>query len=404
MTQLRSGVTLLLAVLASAGCVSRHGTNSAVPWDMQSLEQAPVVHPAPDFEAEGVKSLFYEGLPWKGRPTRVFAWYGAPADATPENKAPAVVLAHGGGGTAFDEWVRVWNARGYAAIAMDLEGTLPQGQYPSRPRHEWSGPMRSNEFADLELPEEDQWYYHAVANMVLAHSLLRSFPEVDADRIGLTGISWGGILTCTTVGVDHRFRFAIPVYGCAYVGEMPVFQKRWQQLSPDAVDQWMNTWDPAVWLPRARMPMLWLNGANDPHFPLNTYARSYALVTGSKVLSIKPGMYHGHIPGWEPEEIYAYADSVVRDGAPLAEVLAQGVRANRVWATYESVVPIKRAELVYAKDVSDWKECQWLKQQATIDVTNSEVEAPYPADCKAWFFNVIDARGLIVSSALEICQ
>ena len=32
------------------------------------------------------------------------------------------VLVHGGGGTAFDAWVRLWNDRGYAAIAMDLAG------------------------------------------------------------------------------------------------------------------------------------------------------------------------------------------------------------------------------------------------------------------------------------------
>ena len=33
-----------------------------------------------------------------------------------------MVLVHGGGGTAFKEWVEKWNARGYAAISIAVEG------------------------------------------------------------------------------------------------------------------------------------------------------------------------------------------------------------------------------------------------------------------------------------------
>ena len=57
--------------------------------------------PAPDFQADGVKAIFFDGLPWKGKPTRVFAWVGVPK-LEPGKKAPGIVLVHGGGGTAFD--------------------------------------------------------------------------------------------------------------------------------------------------------------------------------------------------------------------------------------------------------------------------------------------------------------
>jgi len=49
-------------------------------------------------------------------------------DAKPretKEKVPAVVLVHGGGGTAFADWVKMWTACGYAAIAVDLEGQIP---------------------------------------------------------------------------------------------------------------------------------------------------------------------------------------------------------------------------------------------------------------------------------------
>jgi len=48
---------------------------------------------------EGVKALTFEGLPFRGRPTRVFAWLGLPSVQNDE-KLPAMVLVHGGGGTA----------------------------------------------------------------------------------------------------------------------------------------------------------------------------------------------------------------------------------------------------------------------------------------------------------------
>ena len=69
----------------------------------------------------------------------------------------------------------------------------------------------------IDEPVGDQWPFHAVAAALRAHSLLAADPAVDAARIGLTGISWGGYLTCLVSGVDERYRFACPVYGCGFL-------------------------------------------------------------------------------------------------------------------------------------------------------------------------------------------
>ena len=196
-------------------------TQAATPWDLQALGRAPKVYEAQTREP-GVRALYFESVPFRGKPTRVFAYYGAPAG----KKLPAMVLVHGGGGTAFAEWVRIWNRRGYAALAMDTCGYEPE---KANDANRWNPPKKRQAFGGPEGwdasfnttgdPVADQWTYHAVAAVILAHSLIRSFPEVDPKRVGVTGISWGGYLTCIVSGVDSRFRCAVPVYGCGFLGE-----------------------------------------------------------------------------------------------------------------------------------------------------------------------------------------
>ena len=143
-----------------------------VQFDLEALSKVPATHPAEAITAEGVQSFFFEGSPYKGQPTRVFAYYGKPQDELAKDangKFPAMVLIHGGGGTAFDRWVKVWNARGYAAIAMDLCGCVPVGEYGKWQRHDLGGPPGWDaSFGQLDDPIEDQWTYHAVSAAALA--------------------------------------------------------------------------------------------------------------------------------------------------------------------------------------------------------------------------------------------
>src|SRR4051812_25174790 len=155
-----------------------------LPLDSITLSsESPKTYPADEFREDGVRALFFDGAPYQNRPTRVFAWYGAP-ETKPGEKLPAMVLVHGGGGTAFAEWVRLWNSRGYAAIAMDTCGTVPRGLYGAWEQDPQSGPPWGG-FDQPDCPPQDHWTYQAVSAVVRAHSLIRSFPEIDPNRIGL---------------------------------------------------------------------------------------------------------------------------------------------------------------------------------------------------------------------------
>ena len=372
-------------------------------FDLQVLSHPPAVFPAEGFAADGLRAMFYEGVKFQGKPTRVFAYYGAPPAAS-ETKLPAVVLIHGGGGTAFDRWVRLWNSRGYAAIAMDLCGCVPKGTYGHWERHELGGPPGWDaSFGQLDAPLENQWPYQAVAAVVLAHSLLRSYPEVDADRIGVTGISWGGYLTCFVAGVDQRFKFAVPVYGCGFLGDNSAWLPRFQQLGPEQAARWIRWWDPSTYLPHATMPVLWVNGTNDFAYPMDSWQKSYRLPKSPRTLCLRVRMPHGHGPAGEnPEEILAMANTLLRQGPPLAKITGQGRDGAKVWATFDMKSKAAKAELNFTRDTGKWQDRKWETVPALLVADQQRITAELPVDALVYYLNLVDEQGLVVSTEHEV--
>jgi dienelactone hydrolase len=379
------------------------------PWNLEQLHRSPRIYPSDAKAANGIHSIFYEGLPFKGKETRVFAHYGLP-EVTDKEKVPAIVLVHGGGGTAYDEWVSLWTKRGYAAIAMDLEGHLPLGAAGMNKRfsHSWSGPIREGIFADCDQPVEEQWMYHAAANVMLAHSLLRDMPLVDPQRIGITGISWGGIVTSLVAGIDERFAFGIPVYGCGYLYEAHnQWGQRFVDMGEASAASVKRLTEPSAYLSRVAMPMLWVNWLYDPHFGMNIFSKSYARAKNGieqSGMCIYPRLGHSHPLGWKPAEIYAFADSIVRSGEPLLRLGEPSEMDGAVFVSYYSAngnEPIQ-AELYYTGNCDNWQQCEWTTADCSPDLSDNRVYVRLPQDAKAYFMNVRDSRGYTASTSVVV--
>jgi len=375
-----------------------------LPWRLAELKKAPETWEAPNPGEAGVKAIWIAGPNFQGRPTRAFAYYNVPANG---GKAPGMVLIHGGGGTAFAEWVRMWNARGYAAIAVDTVGTIPDKAdsqdpwNPKRQRHQWSGPGGWGDFGHVDAPVTDQWSYHAVAVSILAHSLLRSLPGVDSGRIGVTGISWGGYLTSIVSSLDDRFRFGIPVYGCGYLGEDSAWLKDFEKLGKQRADRWLKLWDPSAYLSLGRRPIFWINGTNDFAYVMSSWQKSYRLRRGDRTLSLQVRMKHSHPDGAKPEEIFAYADAHLRGGRALVKVTKQGASPGEARAVYAKQTRPVRAELCYTRDVGKWQDRKWETLPAEIDDAGHRVSARVPSEARVYYLNLVDERGLIVSTEHE---
>ena len=382
---MRTVAVLLLLARAAAAQSS---------WDLEALSKPPKTSPAEGFEADGLKAITYDGLPWKGKPTRVFAWVGVPKA---EAKVPAMVLVHGGGGTAFSDWAKLWTGRGYAAIAMDLCGALPRKAGKGWERHDQGGPPGWGGLDQIDGDEKDHWTYQAVADVILAHSLLRSFPQVDPERIGITGISWGGYLTCIAAAVDGRFKFASPVYGCGFLGEDSVWLDAFAKMGKEKADKWLQLWDPSQYLRQAKMPFLWVNGTNDFAYPLDSYQKSYRLPATERTLAIRIRMAHAHGgPGEKPEEIHAFANALVNGGVPLARITGQGVEKGEAWATFTSKAPVVKAELSFTRDAGKWPQRKWESAEARI--RDGRASAPVPDGARVFYLNLVDERNLVVST------
>jgi cephalosporin-C deacetylase-like acetyl esterase len=403
-----AGLTMLSITAASgADSIPRSPQLPAsMPWNLESLSQPP------EFtwvdSAGLVRSLMYQGEPYGGKPTRVFAYYATPAtlsgDKSNEDKFPAMVLVHGGGGTAFREWAELWAKRGYAAIAMDLAGHRPvEGENAHRPenrqRLEDGGPHQGDpeKFGSIGQPVTEQWPYHAVAAVLRAHSLVRSFPEVDADRTAVTGISWGGYLTCIVAGVDSRFKAAVPIYGCGFLHDNSVWLDRFAKMSAEERERWVSLWDPSRYLPAVTMPILFLNGTNDNAYPLDSYVKSFDVVPGTKQIRVTVNMPHGHPPGWAPQEIGLFIDQKLRGGAALPVVGEPQVEGGKLNVPCKSAVPLKQAELHYTTGSEPINRRMWQSKPATINGGTIAAEAP-PAEATLWFVTVADNRGAIVST------
>ena len=343
--------TLLLAsgLPRSSGQTNAREGKPSFSWDMKALARPPVWSTLERPRSDGLRAVFFTGPLFRGKPTRVFAWLGVP-EVKPGEKLPAMVLVHGGGGTAFDEWVRLWLKRGYAAIALDTCGQIPVGKYGDWVQDSEGGPHGWGGFDQIDWPREDQWTHQAVSKIILAHSLLRSLPQVDPDRTGMTGISWGGYLTCMVAGVDGRFKLAVPVYGCGFY-DKTVFSDALQKLGPDRASRWMAWWDPSHNLGNAKMPILWVTGSNDFAYTLNALQLSYRLPEGKRTLCIRLRMPHGHGgAGENPEEIRVFADGILKGSTPLPRILDAGRDGQNVWARFEAKSAVVKAELNTTRD------------------------------------------------------
>jgi dienelactone hydrolase len=366
-------------------------------WDVERIVSADTPFTI-DQDFGRLKAIRYRGEPYHGRASWVFAYYAVPEVG--KGPFPAMLLVHGGGGKAFPEWAQLWADRGYAALAMDLSGNGADGKLITDGGPQQDDGTKFQAFEGAQL--KDMWPYQAVAAVLRGHAFLAAQKDtVDKDRIGVTGISWGGYLTCIVAGIDHQLKAAVPVYGCGFLAD----NSRWQQvgifdrMTDDVRKRWLSNFDPSQYLAGVKCPILFINGTNDGAYPLDSYQRSYELVTSPRTLRVTVNMPHSHPAGWAPNEIGMFVDSVLKGGVPLARLTPLVTSGSAASTTFEAISPIARAQLHYTFDEGPWHERAWKSVAAAVDTNTKKIAAELPSQRPlVCFITVVDERGLTIST------
>jgi len=125
-------------------------------------------------------------------------------------RRPTVIALHGTGGSKQNMLLlcRRLATNGFVAVAID-------GRYHGERTKRGSGAEEYNDAIarTWRNGREHPFYYDTVWDVTRLVDYLKTLKDVDARRIGLIGISKGGIETYLAAAVDKRIAVAVPVIG-----------------------------------------------------------------------------------------------------------------------------------------------------------------------------------------------
>jgi dipeptidyl aminopeptidase/acylaminoacyl peptidase len=205
--------------------------------------------------------LRYKSFDGADVPTFVYT----PRDAAAGTRFPGVIVAHGGPTShyprAFSAQAQLLADRGYVVLMPNIRGSTGYG----------------NAWRDANLKD---WGGKDLQDIVYGAEYLKSRPDVIADRIAITGGSFGGYMTfIASVKHPDLFKVAIPLIGITDLHQLyednsrllPALGYYFKRMMGDPVE------NAALWTERSaityasqlRAKMLIIHGRNDPRCPLN---------------------------------------------------------------------------------------------------------------------------------------
>lgn len=182
-------------------------------------------------------------------------WIIKPSDYRVGEKVPAILDIHGGPkskfGDAFMFEFQVYAAKGYAVIYLNPRGSDGYSQ----------------EFADVRGKYGTRDYEDI---MEALDYIQRSFDFIDAGRIGVTGLSYGGFMTNWIVAHTDRFKAAVSQNGISNWVSFFCTSDIGFYFSPDQIggDPWSNEEEyreksPLMYAPNVSTPIMFIHSMRD---------------------------------------------------------------------------------------------------------------------------------------------
>jgi len=317
-------------------------------FDLPAIMNDPV--DAKTLASETVDGVIFETIEFTsrvvdGQPERVLGILALPVGA---QRVPGVFWSMGGMAPAGREFPGRLARRGYACLAI----TLP---HKIRNSHRVPFDTAHPEKANLTLLARDQ---------LRGVTVLSQRPEVDPDRLGVAGASYGGFFASMLAGIDPRLKAGFSFFGGgnhALGTNLPQFQK---MSTLEDVAVWNRTIDPALRLRQRDIPFYWGVAVNDNWFFFPAVAKTFAELPGTaKRAALVPHWQHGFTPTID-DALLGFLNTTPIAAKPQPAYLAPGpvklaVNGNHVSATFEWTPwtgdrRVAKAELIasYGEDFS----------------------------------------------------
>lgn len=374
------------------GDVSHHFESRGTIKEVEKFELVP----------NNIKAIKFDSIDYNDNKTEIFAYFGYPQTKAPKEGYPAMVLVHGGMGKAEYSWVEKWNERGYAAIAIDIFGN-EDTKTQQRIENPLGGPGEEHHGSFWETNKEvDQtWVYQRVINIIHANNILRNDDKIDQNKIGLTGISWGGYLTLITAGIDKRFALFAPIYGAGFLYEDTTWLNRaLAYLNESDLEQWILKFDPKTYAPYATKPIMFISGVDskEPFSPLSR-KKTYDLIPGKVFLSIRKDLTHSQEYGESLAEVHDFAEHIFYNKNKVLLIEDVSLNNNTASFTHQGNLMIKSIKLVYS-DSSDTDAHKWIFKDINVDFSEERflISADLPKDATMFFFQITDENRSISST------
>lgn len=386
---------LAVPVAASSDPVTARWDAHQVPKILRMLGED---HPA---SGVTVRRLVFQSLR-----SELFAEVAIPAGNGP---FPGLLVLHGGGGAAETEKAVAWAEHGYVAFAPDLPSIANPAKVPNS-----SGPWKALAYGKGRFQANPDATHNAIFDAVTAgmdaFRLLQAQPAVDRERIGITGISWGGYMTtmlaCVT-GPETKAVFS--VFGCGnYDRMLPAADLN--KLPAAERERWLALLDPARRMASLRAEYFIAAATDDFFFFPPGVEATLGAIRGHSNQVYAPNVTHKiPLPGgnsdpgrfsWLAMEVPYFEWQLKHRGAPFPEARPTGRLAFAVTGPRTRV----QAALYFSPaDGTAWTKRVWtrLPVSQTKPGTYQGTLPPGGPATYDWFGVVSDDRPVSVSTRLQ---
>lgn len=216
--------------------------------------------------------------------TDIDGWVLKPIDFDENKKYPAILDVHGGPKTVYGEVfyheMQLWASEGYFVFFCNPTGSDGRG----------------DEFADIRGKYGTIDFKNL---MDFTDAVLEKYPQIDKDRVGETGGSYGGFMTNWIVGHTDRFACAatqrsisnwVSFYGISDIGPEFSMDQTGGNIEENIEKMWEHS--PLKYVNNVTTPLLFIHSDEDYRCPMSQGIQFYTALIQRNQLA-RMCLFHG---------------------------------------------------------------------------------------------------------------